>query len=161
MVSVLGVLEDGQRIAVKRLSAASDQGIEELRNELELLARQEHRNLARLLGVCLGEENLLVYEYMPNGSLDRFLFGMRFEWLDSTESSRLSWELRYKIIQGIARGLQYLHEESRYTIVHRDLKASNILLDANMNPKISDFGISKLLGNDLTHASASRIAGTL
>ncbi|PWZ12967.1 Cysteine-rich receptor-like protein kinase 6 [Zea mays] len=149
-----GVLPDGDEIAVKRLSKSSTQGVEELKNELALVARLRHRNLVRLVGVCLEQqERLLVYEFVPNRSLDLVLFGT-----DTREP--LSWEQRYRIINGIARGLQYLHEDSQLKVVHRDLKASNILLDVEMNPKISDFGLARIFGRDQTQAVTSRVVGT-
>ncbi|CAA6668748.1 unnamed protein product [Spirodela intermedia] len=135
-----GVLEDGQLIAVKRLLTTSNQGIGELKNEVSLVAKLQHRNLVRLMGYCLqAQEKLLVYEFLPNKSLDKFLFG---------EDHRRN-----------CRGLLYLHEDSRLKIVHRDLKAGNILLDEGMNPKISDFGLARLFGNEQSYGNTNRIAG--
>ncbi|KAG6736089.1 hypothetical protein POTOM_061212 [Populus tomentosa] len=149
-----GILADGQAIAVKRLSSNSRQGEVEFKNELRLLAKLEHRNLVRLLGFCLeGTEKLLIYEFVPNSSLDQFIH-------DPNKRFILDWEKRYKIIEGIARGILYLHQDSQLRIIHRDLKPSNILLDGNMNAKISDFGMAKLMKTDQTHDAASRIAGT-
>lgn len=148
-----GRLEDGREIAVKKLSQNSNQGKKEFEMEAKLLARVQHRNVVNLLGYCTrGAEKLLVYEYISNESLDKFLFktGRREE---------LDWKRRYDIIGGIARGLLYLHEDSHICIIHRDIKASNVLLDDKWAPKIADFGMARLFPEDQTHVN-TRVAGT-
>ncbi|KAJ9686046.1 hypothetical protein PVL29_015096 [Vitis rotundifolia] len=151
-----GTLSDGTVIAVKQLSSKSKQGNREFVNEVGMISGLQHPNLVKLYGCCIeGNQLSLVYEYMENNCLSRALFGR-----DATYKLKLNWPTRQKICVGIARGLAYLHEESTLKIVHRDIKASNVLLDKDMNARISDFGLAKLDEDDNTHIS-TRIAGTI
>ncbi|CAA6665683.1 unnamed protein product [Spirodela intermedia] len=150
-----GVLPDGSMIAVKQLSSKSKQGNREFVTEIGMISGLQHPHLVRLYGCCIeGNQLLLIYEYMENNSLARALFGPEGLKLE------LDWQTRRKICIGIARGLAYLHEESRLKIVHRDIKTTNVLLDKDLNAKISDFGLAKLDEEDNTHIS-TRIAGTM
>jgi serine/threonine protein kinase len=176
---------DGQEIAVKRLSKTSGQGIEEFKNEVKLMATLQHRNLAKLIGCSIQkDEKLLIYEFLPNRSLDYFIFGLNSHQqnllisifflpncishanlrmchlLDTTRSKLLDWTKRLEIINGIARGLLYLHQDSTLRIIHRDVKISNILLDIDMIPKISDFGLARSFMGDQAEANTNTVTGT-
>ncbi|KAL0693089.1 hypothetical protein Bca4012_060269 [Brassica carinata] len=151
-----GNLTDGREIAVKVLSVGSQHGKGQFVAEIIAISSVIHRNLVKLYGCCYeGDHRLLVYEYLPNGSLDQLLFGN-----EQKRTLHLNWSARFEICMRVARGLAYLHEEASVRIVHRDVKASNILLDAKLLPKISDFGLAKLYDDTKTHIS-TRVAGTI
>ncbi|XP_021813168.1 probable leucine-rich repeat receptor-like serine/threonine-protein kinase At3g14840, partial [Prunus avium] len=150
-----GILLDGTIIAVKQLSSKSKQGNREFVNEIGMISGLQHPNLVRLYGCCIeANQLLLVYEYMENNSLARALF------VPEESPLKLDWPTRQKICIGIARGLNFLHEESALKIVHRDIKTTNILLDRDLNSKISDFGLARLDEEENTHIS-TRVAGTV
>ncbi|XP_026445738.1 probable LRR receptor-like serine/threonine-protein kinase At1g53440 [Papaver somniferum] len=150
-----GLRPDGSVIAVKQLSAKSMQGNREFVNEINMISAIQHRNLVKLFGCCVeGNQLLVIYEYMENNSLARALFGRADQRLN------LNWRTRLRICLDIAKGLAYLHEESRLKIVHRDIKATNVLLDKDFTARISDFGLAKLEEEEKTHIS-TRIAGTV
>ncbi|CAN6357001.1 unnamed protein product [Urochloa humidicola] len=151
----LGKLNNGEKVAIKVLSSESRQGTKEFLNELSVISNITHHNLVKLHGCCVdGGQKMLVYNYVENNSLAQTLFG------NSCSGIVLDWRTRVKICIGVANGLTYLHEEVRPPIVHRDIKASNILLDRNLSPKIADFGLAKFFQGNMTHIS-TRVAGTL
>ncbi|KAL0301003.1 UNVERIFIED_CONTAM: Cold-responsive protein kinase [Sesamum radiatum] len=150
-----GKLRNGQMAAIKVLSSESRQGVREFLTEIQVISDIEHENLVKLYGCCVeGNQRILVYNYLENNSLAHTLLGGRHGNLN------FGWRMRAKICIGVAKGLAYLHEEVRPHIVHRDIKASNILLDLDMTPKISDFGLAKLIPPNMTHVS-TRVAGTI
>ncbi|KAJ6986906.1 serine/threonine-protein kinase [Populus alba x Populus x berolinensis] len=150
-----GILQDGRMVAIKMLSAGSKQGDRGFISEIASVSNISHENLVKLHGGCIdGPYRILVYDYMENGNLAQTLLG------SEEKRANFRWETRREISLGIAQGLAYIHEEIKPRIVHRDIKASNILLDHNLCPKVSDFGLSKLFPEDCTHVS-TRVAGTL
>ncbi|KAL2341916.1 hypothetical protein Fmac_009856 [Flemingia macrophylla] len=149
-----GTLRDGRLVAVKTLSVWSKQGVREFLTEIKTLSNVKHPNLVELIGFCIqGPSRTLVYEYVENGCLNSALLGTR------NANIKLDWRKRSAICIGTAKALAFLHEELAPPIVHRDIKASNVLLDSDFNPKIGDFGLAKLFPDDITHIS-TRIAGT-
>ncbi|CAI0455140.1 unnamed protein product [Linum tenue] len=158
----IGSLPNGQTVAVKRLIFNTSQWVEEFFNEVNLISGIQHKNLVKLLGCSIeGPESLLVYEYVPNKSLDQFLFG-NFIVEKNSKVVTLSWKQRLNIVVGAAEGLAYLHGErgSPVRIIHRDIKSSNVLLDEDFNAKIADFGLVRHFGADKSHLSTG-IAGTI
>ncbi|KAK4261417.1 hypothetical protein QN277_004418 [Acacia crassicarpa] len=140
------------QVAVKRVSKGSKQGKKEYISEVRIISRLRHRNLVQLIGWCHEQgEFLLVYEFMPNGSLDSHLFGNK---------TPLTWTVRYKIALGLASSLLYLHEEWEQCVVHRDIKSSNVILDANFNAKLGDFGLARLVDHELG-SQTTVLAGTM
>ncbi|RWW22799.1 hypothetical protein GW17_00012983 [Ensete ventricosum] len=181
-----GRLADGREVAVKRLGRGSRQGAREFENEAMLLSRVQHKNVVNLYGYCVhADDKLLVYEYVPNESLDKLLFSSKHHSPPSSScpaslgttkvtipecvttheeegdgnKMRVDWKLRYQVMVGVARGLLYLHEGAHTAIIHRDIKAGNILLDDRWVPKIADFGMARLFPEDQTHVN-TRVAGT-
>lgn len=155
-VVYMGILRDGSRVAIKLLSSESKQGTKEFLTEINMISTARHPNLVQLIGCCVEDRNrILLYEYLENNSLASVL-------LRSSKSKgiHLDWPKRVSICMGTASGLAYLHEEAKPQIVHRDIKASNILLDENFHPKIGDFGLAKLFPDNVTHIS-TRVAGTV
>ncbi|XP_042035329.1 G-type lectin S-receptor-like serine/threonine-protein kinase At1g11330 [Salvia splendens] len=145
---------EGQDIAVKLLSRKSGQGLLEFKNELILISELQHVNLVKLVGFCIHKDDkMIIYDYMPNKSLDCFLFG-------PSGREQLDWEKRFNIIEGTAQGLLYLHKHSRLKIIHRDMKPNNILLDQNMTPKISDFGLARIFKEAASEVNTNRRVGT-
>ncbi|XP_059667971.1 putative serine/threonine-protein kinase isoform X2 [Cornus florida] len=150
-----GVLRDGTRVAIKSLSAESKQGTDEFLTEINTISNIQHPNLVHLIGCCVdGSNRILIYEYLENNSLAIALLGSKSKRL------ALNWSQRAAICMGTASGLAFLHEEAKPHIVHRDIKASNILLDENFQSKIGDFGLAKLFPDNVSHVS-TRVAGTV
>lgn len=149
-----GILPDSKiEVAVKRISKESTQGLREFVSEIASIGRLRHRNLVQLLGWCRRRDDfLLVYDYMANGSLDKFLF--------EEPKMILNWEQRFKIIKDVASGLLYLHEGYEQVVIHRDVKASNVLLDDELNGRLSDFGLARLYEHG-ANPNTTRVVGTL
>ncbi|XP_068495334.1 cold-responsive protein kinase 1-like isoform X2 [Phaseolus vulgaris] len=155
MVDDQGLLKDGKLAAIKVLSEESTQGVKEFMTEINVISEIEHENLVKLYGCCVeGKHRILVYNFLENNSLAQTILG------SGHNNNIFDWKTRSRICIGIARGLSYLHEEVKPHIVHRDIKASNILLDKDLTPKISDFGLAKLIPSYMTHVS-TRVAGTI
>ncbi|KAH9553248.1 hypothetical protein CY35_09G109000 [Sphagnum magellanicum] len=150
-----GIFASGVEVAIKQLFVKTQKNIDEFLNEVVIISGVKHRNLVKLKGCCLRDnKRLLVYEYLENGDLANLLFG------GQNNREVLFWPTRYNICLGIARGLHYLHDISQPRIIHRDIKASNILLDKKLQPKIADFGLAFLFPDDKSHISTMHVAGT-
>ncbi|TMX04048.1 hypothetical protein EJD97_011748 [Solanum chilense] len=150
-----GRLKSGKMAAIKVLSSESKQGVREFLTEIKVISDVDHENLVKLYGCCIEDDHrILVYNYLENNSLAQTLLG------GGHSSIQFSWRTRTKICIGVAKGLAYLHEQVKPHIIHRDIKASNILLDKDLTPKISDFGLAKLIPPNATHVS-TRVAGTI
>ncbi|XP_074270925.1 cysteine-rich receptor-like protein kinase 34 [Silene latifolia] len=148
-----GKLSNGEVVAIKRLARNSGQGLDQFKNEVMLLAKLHHKNLVKLIGFCMSKtERVLIYVSLPNSSLDHILFGPR--------QASLGWESRFRIIIGVANAVLYLHEDSRFKIIQRDLKPSNILLDHQLNPKVADLGLARLFNDDQSQSDIKGIVGT-
>ncbi|RZS03723.1 hypothetical protein BHM03_00033960 [Ensete ventricosum] len=147
-----GCLADGREVAVKQLKVGSEQGEHEFKAEVEIISRVHHRHLVSLVGYCISDnQRLLVYDYVPNGTLESHLHGKRKPVMD--------WATRVKVAAGAARGIAYLHEDCHPRIIHRDIKSSNILLDNNFEAQVSDFGLARLAMDACTHVT-TRVIGT-
>ncbi|VVA91561.1 unnamed protein product [Arabis nemorensis] len=152
-----GRLKDGKLAAIKVLSAESRQGVREFLTEINVISEIQHENLVKLYGCCVeGNHRILVYNYLENNSLDKTLLAGGY----SPSGMQFDWSTRANICVGVAKGLAFLHEEVRPHVIHRDIKASNILLDKDLSPKISDFGLARLMPANMTHVS-TRVAGTI
>ncbi|ESR59793.1 hypothetical protein CICLE_v10018177mg [Citrus x clementina] len=150
-----GTLQDGREIAVKRLFISRKNRIKEICNEMDIMSRAHHKNLVQFLGCCFTKkDSFVVYEFVQNKSLDRILF-------DPKQKKELDWKKRHAIIIGTAEGLEYLHKDGQMQIVHRDIKASNILLDLKHRPKIADFGLARFSSSEKSLLPNTAIAGTL
>lgn len=146
-------LSNGVTVAVKKLSDDAFHGFREFRAEMETLGRIRHPNLAKMLGFCIsGSDRILIYEFLDLGSLD--------QWIHDPDTNPLAWQTRIRILHGVAKGLAFLHDECRPCIIHRDIKASNVLLDADLEARIADFGLARRVGSEMTHVS-TQVAGTV
>ncbi|MCL7022641.1 hypothetical protein MKW94_009245 [Papaver nudicaule] len=148
-------------VAVKKVSHDSSRGMQQFIAEIVSIGKLRHRNLVQLYGYCRRKgELLLVYEFLSRGSLEKFIFPSHSDAASSSPRAILNWTQRFEVIKGVASGLVYLHEEWEKVVIHRDVKASNVLLDADMNPRLGDFGLAMLFDHGTGDALTSRIAGT-